>query len=130
MNARSRRPPALPPILRDIIEGGVRHLIERAWFNGTPQERKLRLRTITALILELERIRAVAIFATAIGEGAIVEIIEGDWNAARGTLKILSFEHEPEDLREESAPLWRTFCQVLEAAANEHDALKRGEGSN
>jgi len=54
--------------------------LERSWFMITKDEQKQRLRALTTLIVELEKIKAVSIQATLIGEGLVERVIEGDWD--------------------------------------------------
>lgn len=86
--------------------------IEASWFRQSREERRARLRVVTALVLELEKIRKVTIHATAIGEGAIGAVIEGDWKDVAGYADDLSWSDEP-DCRRLYGELWAPFVTIL-----------------
>ena len=91
--------------------------VSTSWFVASREDRKHRLHTITTLIIELERIKAVSIFSTAFGEQCIEAIIMGDWDEAEDCVSLLSFKGEDESLRARYEPLWKDFVLVARTAA-------------
>jgi hypothetical protein len=83
-------------------------------------ERRARMRAVTALVLELDRIRKVDIFSTKIGESCIEAVIEGDWQEARWRGGALRFE-------DRYAPLWATFVGIVVTECDEAAVRARGE---
>jgi hypothetical protein len=100
--------------------------VSRAWCLASREERKLRLRTVVALSVELHRIKQVSIFATASGEGAIEAVIEGDWKEAAGRASDLTFEKDP-IAKERHGALWEPFILQLRAACAEEESIARLE---
>lgn len=88
--------------------------ILRSWCFVSFEERNARLRLVIILSVELERIRAVNVFSTRLGEGVIEYVIEGDWKAAWQLAEHFKFEQEREELRAQYAPLWRRFVELVE----------------
>lgn len=87
--------------------------LARSWGVVSREERKGRLRAVMALSVELERIRAVSIFSTGLGEAVIEDIIEGDWEAASALGKHFTFESEGPATQAEYGPLWAKFVEVV-----------------
>lgn len=110
-----------------MIQRRMTEQLTRSFCLAMRDERKLRLRTVRALILEIEAIRKVNIFSTGLAETVLEEVIEGDWFMARQSVGHFNFEGEAEDLRARYTPLWQTFRELLAAACDEHDALERGQ---
>jgi hypothetical protein len=87
--------------------------LAQSWTMVSREERKGRLRAVIALSAELERIRAVNIFATGLAEGVIEDIIEGDWKAARDLGQHFTFDTEGPALKADYGPLWAKFVEVV-----------------
>ena len=68
--------------------------LTRSYCLASKEERQGRLRAITALSAELERIKAESIFGTGLGESVVEDIIEGDWRSALTVGLHLTFESE------------------------------------
>lgn len=104
----------------DRYEEHMHLRIMRSWCMIDREERKHRLRTVQDLSVELHRIRQVSIQATAIGEGIISDIIEGDWKGAELMASDLaaSCGADPK--------LWESFVLLVQTAAAESRRLARG----
>jgi len=92
-------------------------------------ERKHRLRTITTLIVELEKIKAVTIQATGIGEMIIEAIIEGDWSEAETIAADLEIPVDEKDVFGRDArhrALWESFTIATRTAIAEASRLQPG----
>jgi hypothetical protein len=89
-----------------------RELVAKSYALADGGERKARLSAIIALSAELERIRAINIFATALGEGAIEAVIEGDWEEVMGFWSQLDFNLES-DGGLVHCSLWARFREIL-----------------
>jgi hypothetical protein len=99
--------------------------VARSWCLVSRDECKLRLRTVMALSIELDRIKRVDIFSTGIAESMIEDVIEGDW--AMVSRLIGSFMFEREDVGDEIKKLWEPFVILLRAACVEEESLARLE---
>lgn len=103
--------------------------IQKSWCLAERGERIHRMRTITTLIVELEKIRAVSIQATGIGEGLIEQIIEGDWAQAEAYLEDLTMVDNKEDPYGRNAKhraLWDNFTTAAKTAIAEARRLTPG----
>lgn len=98
--------------LEDIFTEAMQERGRAAFHLQGREERKARLEAVMALSSELLRIRAVNIFATGIGESVIVDIIEGDWPAAKRIAAHFTFEDESAEVRATYAPLWAEFVRL------------------
>ena len=92
---------------------------QRSFYNADRLERRARLRVVTELVLELEEIKKVSMFSTALGQGAIEDVIEGDWRRVADNAVWFRFDEESVELRERYAPLWSKFVAILQGAAAE-----------
>lgn len=104
----------------DRYEEAMHLRIMRSWCMIDGEERKHRLRAVQDLSVELHKIRAVSIQATAIGEGIIGDVIEGDWKGA---------ELMADDLAASCGAdpkLWEGFVLLVRTAAAESKRLARG----
>lgn len=109
----------LRKLWRRLSEGFQDHMrekLEQSWCISSKADRKHRLRTITTLCIELERIKSVDLFSTATGEQAIEKVIEGDWSEAEDIVALLSFKNEDETVRARYEPLWADFVVILRGA--------------
>ncbi len=103
--------------------------LERSWFMITRDEQKSRLRAVTKLVLELEKICQVNIFLTGFAESLIERVIEGDWDDVSAYRDDLAagVKDTPRDahLRE----LWEGFLLAVDVAVQEAKrtyGLRRG----
>lgn len=97
----------------------------RSYFLAMRPERKARLHAIMELSVELAKIKAESIQATAFGEQVIECIIEGDWKHAAEVNGYLTFE----DYGERSAyyqKLWENFRTIVMAACAEAKLREAG----
>jgi hypothetical protein len=115
--------------LREAVERHTQAQVERSHCLQSKEERRARLNTIIALSVELDRIRSVDHFATALGAAAIEDVIEGDWEGLSSFSNYFTFEGESEELRARYAPLWKAFYLVLVSActAARQRAVNPGE---
>ena len=74
--------------LRMLDEERVKAL-RRSYFLAMRDERKGRLEAIMELSVELTEIKKVTMQASAFGEATIEEIIEGDWERAAETVRLM-----------------------------------------
>jgi glutamine synthetase adenylyltransferase len=88
--------------------------IEQSWFRQTRDERRARLGVVTALVLELEKIRAVNRCGTRLGEAVIGAVIEGNWRDVEGYASDLTWSTDEPDSAE-LAKLWAPFVGILRA---------------
>ncbi len=100
--------------------------IERSWPFQDKDERKARLRTIIALSVELDKIKAVSTFSTLLGAGAIEDVIEGDWKSVSMWASFFTFEQEGPEYVQNYGPLWQGFVAILRGAAVEAAQRKAG----
>lgn len=102
--------------LERVYQAFVRDRTAQSWFMQPPAEKKRRMQAVLALAAELEKIKAVHIFGTALGEAAIERIIEGDWRGAEEYVDELSFCDSPAPEGDAQRELWSKFVAVLGAA--------------
>lgn len=119
----------LPKMLQGLFEQHFENMVKQSWFLQDRGERKLRLKTIIALSVELERIRKITLQATALGEGAIEAIIEGDWKRAEEYAGDLTFPDEAPEYVETFRKLWEPFVVLIQTAAAESKRLVPGQHS-
>lgn len=109
--------------------------LERSWFMVTRDEQKQRLRALMTLILELEKIKAVSIQATAIGESLLERVIEGDWDQVQAYHDDLvgSFNEEGDESWEgllehnrKHRALWEGFLMAATVAIAESKRIAPG----
>lgn len=91
-------------------------MLRRSWFCQDRAEQKARLAAVIDLSVELARIRSIDIFATGLGEIAIMEVITGDWEALARWVDDFTFAHEGVECARRYGPLWAQFRLTLEAA--------------
>lgn len=89
--------------------------LARSWCMVDRHEKRLRLKVIRALVLELEEIRKVDCFSTGLGESAIESVIEGDWKDVLEHATWFTWEDDPETAKR-YAPLWAKFVAILQTA--------------
>lgn len=99
--------------------------LQAAWFMVGREEKKHRLRTLSTLIPELERIKAVSIFSTMFGEVIIEAVIEGDWDYAEKFANDM-FKGEGEEIQVKYGPLWESFLVAAKVACAEAKRLQEG----
>lgn len=99
--------------------------LQSAWFMVGREEKRHRLRTLSTLIPELERIKAVSIFATMHGEVIVEAVIEGDWAYAEKYAEGF-FKGESDSLRAKYDPLWEPFLVATKVACAEAKRLQEG----
>ena len=104
----------LREILEDVFEKGYKRSFERSWFSADRAERKHRIKYVVLLSAELEKIRSQNIHATALGEGAIEQLIEGNYDEMMRYREDFIFDGE--EYCEKYASLWERFRQLLEEA--------------
>jgi hypothetical protein len=104
----------LREILEDVFEKGYQRSFERSWFSADRAERKHRIKYVVLLSAELEKIRSQNIHATALGEGAIEQLIEGNYDEMMRYREDFIFDGE--EYCEKYASLWERFRQLLEEA--------------
>jgi hypothetical protein len=80
------------------------------------EERRRRLDYVIKLSVELAKIQEVGPFATRLAEGAIGDLIQGEWANVKIMAGHFRFEEESEDLRSRYAPLYVEFVRLLEEA--------------
>jgi hypothetical protein len=111
--------------------------LETSWFMVTREEQKQRLRALTRLILELEKIKAVSIQATLIGEGLIERVIEGDWKQVQAYHDdLVAAFNEPlssetkwegyQEHQEKHQALWEGFLMAAQTAIAESKRIAPG----
>jgi hypothetical protein len=99
--------------------------VSRSWCLVSRDERKLRLRTVMALSVELDQIKKVSIFSTGLAESCIEDLIEGNWTVVSEFIGHFTFERE--DVSDEMRKLWKPFVVMLRAACAEEESLARLE---
>lgn len=92
---------------------------QRSFYNADRLERRARLRVVTELVLELEEIKKISVFSTALGQGMIEDVIEGDWRRVADGAVWATFADEDQWLRDTYAPLWSKFAAIARGAADE-----------
>jgi hypothetical protein len=90
--------------------------LKRSWFLADRTERKLRLKYVIELSVELNKIKQHGIFAVGLGEGAIEKIIEGDYEEANRYASDFTFEHDGPEVAKQYGPLWERFRELLHEA--------------
>lgn len=100
--------------------------VSRSWCLASREESKLRLRTVMALSVELDRIKRVSIFSTGLAEGAIEAVIEGDWKRAAEWGSDLTFADDS-IAKESHGALWEPFVILLRAACAEEESVARSD---
>lgn len=113
--------------MTDPFERLQQEAFARSWFCAPRKERKDRLAVVAELLAELASIRAASFFATALGESAICDAIDGDWKGLDGWVEHFTFEGERPELVAHYAPLWSRFRDLLSAAALAGRRRERGE---
>ena len=93
--------------------------IQNSWCLADKAARKHRLKTLIALVLELEEIKKVSIFSTAFGEMAIEAVIQGDWRELEEVVGYQTFKAESKEIQDQFAPLWEKFRAIAETAIAE-----------
>jgi hypothetical protein len=99
--------------LREILQRASAEKLQKTFFLASREERKGRLRAIMRLSVELERVKAETMFATALGEEVIEEIIEGDWEDALKLATEIGIEDEKWRRRTGQAPRWAVFVEIV-----------------
>lgn len=117
---------AILSCLQGNYEEWARRRFAASWYCAERRERKARLQAIVELSVELEKIRAVSNFSTALGEAAIGDVIDGDWQSVKMWADSFTFAHEGGDIEARYRPLWERFRDLLVCAAASADA--RGKG--
>jgi len=110
---------ALSEKLLEMFEEKQLEEILRSWCLADKAARKHRLKTVIALVFELDEIKKVNIFSTAFGEMAIEAVIKGDWKELEEVVGYQKFEAETPDIRAQFAPLWENFRLIAETAIAE-----------
>ena len=108
-------PNSLHDLLESVFEEGYERAFKRSWFTADRTERKHRIKYVALLSAELEKIRAVDIFGTGLGEGAIEQLIEGNYDEMMQYCGDFAFDDEA-DVRARYAPLWKRFRELLTEA--------------
>jgi len=91
--------------------------LNRSFVRQMRPERKRRLKFVILLSAELERIRReVGIFASGLAEGAIEDVLGGDWRRAMEYAKDLDFKHEGGETQEVYGPAYACFAALLQEA--------------
>ena len=102
---------------RKLTELYGEHMLAKfaaSWCRQRRDERAARLRVVIALAVELEKIRAVSVYATGFGEAAIEAVIEGDWYMVANWTAHLTFnDDENHDRRAKYARLWAPVVEIL-----------------
>jgi hypothetical protein len=99
--------------LMDLVRRGNAERLARSYTLATRAERQARLRAVIALSVELDRIQSISIYATALGNGAIGDVIEGDWDEVESVMGDLAFEDSTPEVRRDYVPLWAKFREIL-----------------
>ena len=84
-----------------------------AWCIQPPEEQKRRRRAVIQLSIELGRIQETTNHGTRLAELAIESVIEGDWKMVQEWADHFSFDDESEELRQDSAPVYAVFRELL-----------------
>jgi len=93
--------------------------LNRSFTRQMRPERKRRLKYVILLSYELERIRReVGIFASGLAEGAIEDVLGGDWRRAREFAGDLVFEMEGGETQEVYGAAYAVFRELLQEAFN------------
>jgi hypothetical protein len=101
--------------------------INNSWCLANKSERKHRLKTIIALVLELEEIKKVDKFATTFGDMAIEAVICGDWKEFEQVCEYQTFKDESIEIQKRYAPLWEKFRTIAETAIAEERVRNTSE---
>jgi len=108
--------------------------VSLSWCLASPEERTLRLRTVMALSVELDRIKRINMFSTALGENCIEEVIQGNWSHAAEFIEHFTFEEEEPRRHSNDLPvdedvrkLWEPFVILLRAACAEEVRIERSD---
>lgn len=80
------------------------------------EERNRRMALIIEMSAELKMILGKTRFATRMAEGAIEDVIKGDWNGLRIMADHFAFEDEHESTRQQYAPIYERFAQLCQEA--------------
>jgi hypothetical protein len=113
--------------MMDGVERHTAKMFERSWWCADRLERRARLQTIVELSVELTKIRSVNMFSTLLGEAAIGDVIEGDWDGLKMWIDHFTFADEGPEIREVYAPIWSHFRDLLAAAHGSAMARTKGQ---
>lgn|GEM_PF-4600225 len=119
---------SLPPAVAEILRSATESKLRASFCIASSAERKGRLRAVIGLSVELERIRTETDFGTGLAEQVIEDIIEGDWRAAHELGTCFRFTEESAHLRDEQAPRWRKFVEIVSTECALAEKRARGEG--
>lgn len=122
----STRLTAILSCLQGNYDEWARRRFAASWYCAERRERKARLQAIVELSVELEKIRAVSNFSTALGEAAIGDVIDGEWASVRMWAESFTFAQEGGEIEARYRPLWAHFVDLLVCAAGSAEA--RGSG--
>lgn len=95
--------------LAKVYEEHLLQMFQASWCLQDKPTRKHRLKTVLALSVELEAIKKIDIFSTAIGEQIIEAVIQGDWREVEEVAGYLTFDTERSELRDRYNSLWENF---------------------
>lgn len=115
--------------LKEIFEKGMIERVQRSYTLVMRPERKARLHAVELLSVELAAVKAKTLHATALAEGVIEDIIEGEWEAAARAIEDFTFSEprDPEDYRKEYAAIYERFVLVGRTLIAEHARMIEGE---
>lgn len=112
--------------LQGNYEAWALRRFQASWYCAERRERKARLQAIVELSVELEKIRAVSNFSTGLGEAAISDVIDGDWQSVKTWAGLFTFAHEGGATEVMHRPLWERFVDLLVCAAGSAEARESG----
>ena len=99
--------------MRELLKLTQAEKLAAAWCLQPRDEQRRRLRTVIHLSIELGHISETTNFATRLAELAIESVIEGDWKMVEEWADHFTFGDEAEELRQDSAPIFAVFRELL-----------------
>ena len=109
--------------VRNAVRSRIDEQIAASWCLQTLEEKKRRRHAVVELAVELGRIRAVTQFSTLLAEAAIEAVIEGDWKRVAEWAEHFTFVGESDELRDEYAPIFAVFTEMLRQAVRAQKEL-------
>lgn len=103
------------------LASGLAEKYKRSFINASPEERERRLDLIIELACEYKEICKTTIFSTDICKAVMEDIINGCFERALSISKFFDFDTEEEGLRNEYAPIFKRFKELVEAGCKQRE---------
>lgn len=99
--------------MQEFMQLHTAEKVAASWTLQPREERKRRLGAVMRLSVELARIHETTQFSTRLAELAIEAVIEGDWKMVEEWAEHFAFEDESEQVRQQHAPIFAVFRELL-----------------